>query len=66
VALLPDLVIRPRSKSNLACRRASAFRNLLDGEAASLEEAQQQADTKMGAEAWGTVVRRFISSLELR
>jgi hypothetical protein len=36
-----------------------------DGEAAKLEEARQQAEHKDGTEAWGTVVRRFISRLEL-
>jgi len=57
-------------------RRANAFRNLPDGEAAKLEEApdgeaakleeaQQQAEHEEWHEAWRTVVRRFISRLEL-
>jgi hypothetical protein len=34
-------------------RRANAFRNLPDGEAAELEPAQQQAEHEDGTEAWG-------------
>jgi hypothetical protein len=46
-------------------RRANAFRNLPDGEAAKLEEARQQAEHEDGTEAWRTAARRFISRLEL-
>ncbi len=42
-------------------RCANAFRNLPGGEAAKLEEAQQQAEHEDGTESWGTVARRFIS-----
>jgi hypothetical protein len=38
-------------------RRANAFRNLPDGEAAKVKKLSNRPNTKNGTEAWRTVVR---------